>query len=115
AAPQRAVPRVPSQGPPERGHAGGLSRRDPRQLRPGHLDRRHRPLRRWALRGRAAAGEVPLQVPGRSRQGRAPPAGRSAEPQDLVNAGQLLTWVAFLASIVAEPPLLPPLPPPPPP
>src|SRR5262249_27058999 len=93
-------------GSQERGHASGLPRRDSRQLRSGLLDRRHRPLRGRALRGRAAAGEVPLQVPGRGRQGRAPPAGRSAESQDVVNTGQILTWVAFFAAMVAGPAFL---------
>src|SRR5262249_41762393 len=86
-----AVSELPAARREGRGAAGRVSRRDPGKLRPGHLDRGHRPLSRRPVRGRAAAGEVPLQVPGRS----------GAAGPDPVNLGQLFSWGGFVAALAS--------------
>src|SRR5262249_2885708 len=87
-----AVSELPAPRRARRGPAGRVPRRDPGQLRSGDLDRRDRALPGRALHRRAAAGQVPVQVSSR---------GGEESRSDVVNLGQLLSWLAFLASLAA--------------
>src|SRR4030095_11059827 len=88
---ERAIPELPPQALEGRDPARLLPRRRARQLRPGNVDRGDRALQGRVLHGRAAVGQVSVEVPGRSGKG-----------QDrIVDLGPALTWVAFFAALVA--------------
>src|SRR6185369_16199090 len=115
---------VPALQPARRaghGDAGRIPRRHPRQLRPGGERGGDREVPGRSLRGPAAAGQVPVQVPGRGRQGREGKdvlsrtslttalalvlptllVGGALVGSGALNWGQVACWLAFLSALTA--------------